>query len=39
MQVFAAKSPGNPANQLRTTVILRAKASSAVFEAVFTQHV
>ena len=37
-QVFAARSPGNPANQLRTTIVLRVQASSAVFEAVFTQH-
>ena len=38
MQVFAARSPGNPANQLRTTILLRVRAGSAVFEAVYTQH-
>ncbi len=38
MQVFAAQSPGNPANVLRTALILRVKASRAVFDAVYTWH-
>lgn len=35
MEVYAAKSPGNPANALRTTLILRARASRAVFDVVY----
>ena len=36
MQVFAAQSPGNPANVLRTSVILRVRADRAVFDVRYT---
>ena len=36
-EVFAAKSPGNPANELRTSIILRTKADRAVFDASFSR--
>ena len=37
MEVFAAKSPGNPANVLRTSIILRVRGESAAFNVTFTQ--
>ena len=37
LQVFTAKSPANPANELRTALILRANAENAVFDVAFTQ--
>jgi len=36
MQVFAARSPGNPANALRTAIILRTRADRAVFDVRYT---
>lgn len=36
MQVFTAQSPGNPANVLRTSVILRVRADRAVFDVRYT---
>ena len=38
MQVFAARSPGNPANALRTAIILRTRADRAVFDVHYTQE-
>lgn len=35
MQVFAAKSPGNPANVLCTAIILRTRADRAVFDVCY----
>ena len=37
MQVFTAQSPGNPANVLRTAIILRVRADRAVFDVRYTQ--
>lgn len=37
-EVFAASSPGNPANELRTSIIVRVKADRAVFDATYTRE-
>jgi len=38
MEVFAAKSPGNPSNELRTSLILRTLSDRAVFEVCYSQQ-
>ena len=35
LEVYVAKSPDNPANNMRSTVILRRRAKEARFRAVF----
>lgn len=37
MEVFAARSPGNPGNHLRTALILRQKGRKAIFDVTYTQ--
>ena len=35
MEVFAARSPGNPADSLRTSLILRIRGAKAVFDVCY----
>ncbi len=37
MEVFAAKSPSNPSNELRTAIILRQRSDHAVFDVSYTR--
>ena len=37
LQVYTAKSPDNPADKKRSTVILRRRANSAAFSVKFTR--
>ena len=38
MEVFAAKSPGNPSNEMRTSIILRTLSDRALFEVRYKQE-
>jgi len=38
MEAFIAKSPGNPANTLRTSIILRKKGTAAIFDITYSQE-